>query len=129
VRHEALLFADGGERPSIALPSQRQAAQENGPVATPVPRSWVDLTTHVSAAMRRFTEAHPDWLTEVRVTCCPTMPASSTALSCQSTAAGPRRDWTPRRREHTRPQRVAAEHVSSSTLQELTRQTQTFQAL
>ena len=28
---------------------------------------WADLTTHVSAAMRRFIEAHPEWLTEVRL--------------------------------------------------------------
>ncbi len=28
---------------------------------------WDTLNTHVSAAMRRFTEAHPDWLTEVRL--------------------------------------------------------------
>ena len=26
-----------------------------------------NLNTHVSAAMRRFIEAHPDWLTEVRL--------------------------------------------------------------
>jgi len=28
VRHEALLFADGGERPSIALPPQRRVKLE-----------------------------------------------------------------------------------------------------
>ncbi len=28
---------------------------------------WDNLNTHVSAAMRGFTEAHPDWLTEVRL--------------------------------------------------------------
>jgi transposase len=29
--------------------------------------SWADLTTHISAAMRAFTGAHPDWLTIVQV--------------------------------------------------------------
>ncbi len=28
---------------------------------------WDNLNTHVSAAMRRFIEAHPDWLTEARL--------------------------------------------------------------
>jgi putative transposase len=28
---------------------------------------WDNLNTHVSAAMRAFIEAHPDWLTEVRL--------------------------------------------------------------
>jgi transposase len=29
--------------------------------------SWADLTTHISTAMRAFTGAHPDWLTEARL--------------------------------------------------------------
>jgi putative transposase len=29
--------------------------------------SWADLTTHISAAMRAFIAAHPDWLTEARL--------------------------------------------------------------
>ncbi len=29
--------------------------------------SWADLTTHISALMRAFTGAHPDWLTEARL--------------------------------------------------------------
>ena len=29
---------------------------------------WDNLNTHVSAAMRAFIEAHPDWLTEARLT-------------------------------------------------------------
>jgi DDE superfamily endonuclease len=33
----------------------------------PVILVWDNLSTHVSAAMRRFIEAHPDWLTEVRL--------------------------------------------------------------
>jgi hypothetical protein len=28
---------------------------------------WDKLNTHLSAAMRVFTGAHPDWLTEVRL--------------------------------------------------------------
>ena len=33
----------------------------------PVILIWDNLNTHVSAAMRAFIEAHPDWLTEVRL--------------------------------------------------------------
>jgi DDE superfamily endonuclease len=33
----------------------------------PVILVWDNLNTHVSAAMRRFIEAHPDWLAEVRL--------------------------------------------------------------
>jgi hypothetical protein len=33
----------------------------------PVILIWDNLNTHVSAAMRRFIEAHPEWLTEVRL--------------------------------------------------------------
>jgi transposase len=28
---------------------------------------WDNLNTHISATMRRFIDAHPDWLTEVRL--------------------------------------------------------------
>ena len=28
---------------------------------------WADLTTHISAAMRGFTESHRDWLTVVQL--------------------------------------------------------------
>jgi transposase len=28
---------------------------------------WDNLNTHVSAVMRAFIEAHPDWLTKVRL--------------------------------------------------------------
>jgi hypothetical protein len=40
------------------------------------------LNTHVSAAMRRFIDAHPDWLTEVRL---PARAPTSTLLK----ASGP----------------------------------------
>ena len=33
----------------------------------PVILIWDNLNTHVSAAMRRYIEAHPDWLTETRL--------------------------------------------------------------
>jgi putative transposase len=33
----------------------------------PVILCWDNLNTHLSAAMRRFIEAHPDWLTETRL--------------------------------------------------------------
>ena len=33
----------------------------------PVILIWDNLNTHISAAMRAFTSAHPDWLTEVRL--------------------------------------------------------------
>ena len=33
----------------------------------PVILIWDNLNTHISAAMRAFTGAHPDWLTEVRL--------------------------------------------------------------
>ena len=33
----------------------------------PVIVIWDNLNTHVSAAMRKFVSAHPDWLTEVRL--------------------------------------------------------------
>jgi len=33
----------------------------------PVILIWDNLNTHISAAMRRFIEAHPDWLTETRL--------------------------------------------------------------
>jgi putative transposase len=33
----------------------------------PVILIWDNLNTHVSAAMHRFIDAHPDWLTEVRL--------------------------------------------------------------
>jgi hypothetical protein len=33
----------------------------------PVILAWDNLNTHASAVMRRFIEAHPDWLTEVRL--------------------------------------------------------------
>jgi hypothetical protein len=33
----------------------------------PVILIWDNLNTHISAAMRRFIQAHPDWLTEVRL--------------------------------------------------------------
>jgi hypothetical protein len=33
----------------------------------PVILIWDNLNTHISAAMREFTSAHPDWLTEVRL--------------------------------------------------------------
>ncbi len=33
----------------------------------PVILCWDNLNTHISAVMRAFTEAHPDWLTEVRL--------------------------------------------------------------
>jgi hypothetical protein len=33
----------------------------------PVILVWDNLNTHISAAMRRFIEAHPDWLTEARL--------------------------------------------------------------
>ena len=36
---------------------------------------WDNLNTHVSAAMPRFIEAHPDWLTEAR------LPAYAPALN------------------------------------------------
>jgi putative transposase len=31
---------------------------------------WDNLNTHVSAAMRAFIAAHPDWLTEARLPAC-----------------------------------------------------------
>jgi len=34
---------------------------------TPVILIWDNLNTHVSAAMRAFIDAHPDWLTEARL--------------------------------------------------------------
>jgi hypothetical protein len=34
---------------------------------SPVILIWDNLNTHISAAMRAFTGAHPDWLTEVRL--------------------------------------------------------------
>jgi DDE superfamily endonuclease len=34
---------------------------------TPVILIWDNLNTHISAAMRRFIEAHPGWLTEARL--------------------------------------------------------------
>jgi transposase len=33
----------------------------------PVILIWDNLNTHISAAMRRFIEAHPAWLTEARL--------------------------------------------------------------
>jgi DDE superfamily endonuclease len=33
----------------------------------PVILVWDNLTTHISAAMRAFTGAHPDWLTKTRL--------------------------------------------------------------
>jgi transposase len=33
----------------------------------PVVLIWDNLNTHISAAMRTFIQAHPDWLTEVRL--------------------------------------------------------------
>jgi transposase len=36
----------------------------------PVILVWDNLNTHVSAAMRAFIQAHPDWLTEVRLPAC-----------------------------------------------------------
>jgi len=33
----------------------------------PVILVWDNLNTHIGAVMRRFIEAHPDWLTEVRL--------------------------------------------------------------
>ena len=33
----------------------------------PVILIWDNLNTHISAAMRRFIDAHPDWLTEARL--------------------------------------------------------------
>jgi len=36
----------------------------------PVILIWDRLNTHISAAMRRFIDAHPDWLTEVRLPAC-----------------------------------------------------------
>jgi hypothetical protein len=36
----------------------------------PVILIWDDLNTHISAAMRAFTGAHPDWLTQARLPAC-----------------------------------------------------------
>ena len=33
----------------------------------PVILIWDNLNTHISAVMRSFIQAHPDWLTEVRL--------------------------------------------------------------
>ncbi len=42
-------------------------AAAHNQLRAPVILVWDNLNTHVSAAMRRFIEAHPDWLTEVRL--------------------------------------------------------------
>jgi len=39
-------------------------------LSAPVIVIWDNLNTHVSAAMRRFIDAHPDWLTVVRLPAC-----------------------------------------------------------
>jgi DDE superfamily endonuclease len=36
-------------------------------LSAPLILIWDNLNTHISAAMRAFIEAHPDWLTEVRL--------------------------------------------------------------
>ena len=36
-------------------------------LSAPVILIWDNLNTHISAVMRRFIEAHPEWLTEVRL--------------------------------------------------------------
>ena len=41
------------------------AAHQN--LQAPVILIWDNLNTHISAKMREFTTAHPDWLTEVRL--------------------------------------------------------------
>jgi DDE superfamily endonuclease len=57
-----------GERRSMSEADYAElitAAHQN--LSAPVILAWDNLNTHVSAAMRRFIEAHPDWLTEVRL--------------------------------------------------------------
>ncbi len=36
-------------------------------LGAPVIVIWDNLTTHISAAMRQFTSAHPDWLTVIQM--------------------------------------------------------------
>ena len=57
-----------GERRSMSEADYAElitAAHQN--LSAPVILAWDNLNTHVSAAMRRFIEAHPDWLTEARL--------------------------------------------------------------
>jgi hypothetical protein len=44
-------------------------------LSAPLILIWDNLNTHISAAMRAFIEAHPGWLTEVRLP--PTTPIST----------------------------------------------------
>ena len=51
-----------------------QVHDQRSPLGTPLQRLsapvilvWDNLNTHISAAMRAFIEAHPDWLTEARL--------------------------------------------------------------
>ena len=57
-----------GERRSMSeadYASLVTAAHQN--LSAPLILIWDNLNTHVSAAMRAFIDAHPDWLTEARL--------------------------------------------------------------
>jgi transposase len=45
----------------------REAVRGNGPVDKTGTAPWTDFATHISATMQKFTTAHSDWLTIVRL--------------------------------------------------------------
>jgi len=57
-----------GERRSMSEADYAELiAAAHQQLHAPVILIWDNLNTHISAAMRAFTSAHPDWLTEVRL--------------------------------------------------------------
>ena len=56
-----------GERRSTSEDDQVGLIAANNQLRAPVIVIWGNLNTHISAVMRGFIQAHPDWLTEVRL--------------------------------------------------------------
>ena len=57
-----------GERRSMSEADYAELiAAAHQQLHAPVILIWDNLNTHISAKMREFTSAHPDWLTEVRL--------------------------------------------------------------
>ncbi len=57
-----------GERRSMSEADYAELiAAAHNQLHAPVILIWDNLNTHISAAMRAFIQAHPDWLTEVRL--------------------------------------------------------------
>ena len=56
-----------GERRSMSDPATPLVTAAHNQLHAPVILIWDNLNTHLSATMRAFIHAHPDWLTEARL--------------------------------------------------------------